>query len=83
MVGYSGTLVDNGGFIEESVSGTVNSTLNISSLQDTTLTVYVANLEFSNSSDFSALVTPTAGNVLIEGTIDNLVWRQIQTTCLD
>lgn len=68
---------DTGHSTERTFSGAVNTTLTYSEVDTSALTVYAQSLEWSNSADFSSLVTPTDGLVIWQFTTDEVVWQQM------
>lgn len=68
---------DSGASTERTFSGPVNSTIELSQIDSSCLTIYGSSLEWSNSADFSSLVTPTAGLVIWEFTTDGVKWQQM------
>lgn len=73
---YVGILSNQGGAVRIDTSGAVNSTIVFPYIPETTLTTYGESLEWSNSADFSSLVTPSDGVVIWEFTTDGVRWQQ-------
>jgi hypothetical protein len=74
----SGGLINTGGVVTTEFVGAVNAQHIISGLDETVMTVSVDSLQFSNTPDFSVLVTPTAGHMDLEATTDDVTWFFMQ-----
>lgn len=65
MSDYTGQIINQGASVEYTISGSVNTTIPLT-INDTVASVFAKSIEFSNTSNFAALVTPTAGKVIIQ-----------------